>query len=162
MADNAVDGGNTTKLVAMMIVGAIVLVVVSMGGIFFLLKSMGLLNPGGTQAEAVSPDAPAIYHPLEPAFIVNFTDKGRSRYLQASVEIMTRDPHVIEALTAHMPLIRNNILLLLSSQTAETLHSPAGKEEIRKVAMEEINKILEEQSNTGGIEAVYFTSFVTQ
>ena len=164
MAENAVDqgGGNTTKLVIIMIVGAIILVVVSMGGIFFLLKSMGMLNPGGALHEPVSADAPAIYHPLEPPFIVNFQERGRTRYLQVTVEVMTRDQKVIDAITEHAPLIRNNILLLLSSQTSETLHSPAGKEQIRASVLEEVNKVLDEQASLEGVEAVYFTSFVSQ
>ncbi len=170
MAEEAANtgngGGSSTKLVLIMIVGAIVLVAVSMGGIFFLLKSMGMLNQGGggNQQVVVVQEAPkpAIYHPLEPAFVVNYKERGRTRFLQAQVEVMTRDPKVVEALTKHMPLIRNNLLLLLSAQTAEILHSAEGKEQIRQQAQEEVNRILKEETGTEGVEAVYFTSFVMQ
>ena len=59
---------------------------------------------------------------------------------------MTRDQHMIEEVEKHMPVIRNNLLLLFSSQTAETLNSPEGKEQLRQQALDEINKVIEEET----------------
>jgi len=163
MAENAAaPGGGQTKLVLIMIIGAVVLVLASTGGIFFLLKSMGMLNGGGHGGDNIPMDAPAIYHPLEPAFITNFKERGRTRYLQAEIQVMTRDPKVVEDLDKHMPVIRNNLLMLLGSQSAETLQSPEGREELRQKALEEVQKILKEETGKKGIEALYFTSFVMQ
>lgn len=163
-----IDSTSPTKLVAIIIVGAIVLVLASTGGIFFLLKSMGMLNVGGGgggvpgMSQHAPPEGPAIYHAFEPAFVVNFKEKGRTRYLQINVQVMTRDEDVIKTLDQHMPLIRNNLLLLFSGKDADTLHSPEGKEKLRQAALEEVQRILEEQTGNPGVEALYFTNFVTQ
>lgn len=161
--------GSPIKLVIVMIVGALLLVAVSMGGVFFLIKSMGLMNPGAGGAgghgghTAKEEKMPAIYQPLEPAFVVNFKDRGRTRFLQVEVQVMARDKKVIDELNKHMPVIRNDLLLLLSSQTAETLQTAEGKEALRQNALQSINKFMEEQSGKKDeIEALYFTSFVMQ
>ena len=164
------NGGSSTKLVLIIVVGAIFLVLASMAGIFFLLKTMGMLNAGGGAAgthqivQEGEPLDPPIYHALEPAFVVNFKERGRTRYLQIEIQVMTRDPEVIPLLDQHMPLIRNNLLLLFSGQDAEKLHSAEGKEALRTTALEEVQKVLMEQMGTEepAIEALYFTSFVTQ
>ena len=155
------------KLVIVMIIGAILLVAVSMGGVFFLMKSMGMGGGGGADhaqpAHDVSKDPP-IYFPLEPAFVVNFKDRGRTRFLQVSMQVMTRDQEIVTAMETHMPLIRNNILLVLSNQDSELLHSADGKEQIRQQSLEELKNILVRETGRVdvNIEGLYFTSFVTQ
>lgn len=155
------------KLVIVMIIGAILLVAVSMGGVFFLMKSMGMGGGGGADHGQQTHDLskePPIYFPLEPAFVVNFKDRGRTRFLQVSMQVMTRDKEIITAMETHMPLIRNNILLVLSNQDSELLHSAEGKEKIRQQSLEEIKSILVKETGRVDvdIEGLYFTSFVTQ
>ncbi len=159
--------GSSMKIVLVMVVGGILLVAVSIGGVFFGMKHFGMLDGGGGgggHQQPVDPHAhaPAIYFPLEPAFVVNFKDRGRTRFLQVTMEVMARDPQIIEDIQMHMPLIRNNILLLLSNQDAEKLHSSEGKEEIRKTVLEEMIAILAEETGRVKVEGLYFTSFVTQ
>jgi len=162
----AAGGGSPMKIIIIMIIGGVLLVAVSIGGVFFMMKSMGMLDGGGGNADAQKDisSEPAIYFPLEPAFVVNFQDRGRTRFLQISMEISTRDSSMIDELTKHMPLIRNNILLILSNQKAESLHTVEGKEQIRTEALEELRRILSEQTGLidVGIDGLYFTSFVTQ
>lgn len=167
-AEKEGGGGGSAKLVIIIIVGALVLVLASMGGLFFLLKTMGMLGGGGGGAAPVHVEAPAeelkpaIYHAFDPAFVVNFKDGKRTRFLQVAIEVMTRDPEVVKALDAHSPIIRNNFLLLFSGQTGETLYSAEGKEQLRVKALEELQSILEAETGSPGVEALYFTSFVTQ
>lgn len=102
----------------------------------------------------------AIYFSLDPAFVVNFSGKSRARFLQVNIEGMTRDAKVKEDVTKHLPQIRNNLLLLLSSKTYTDLMKKEGKEQLRKEVRKEIQKILEAETGDEGIENVYFTSFV--
>ncbi len=166
MAEDEKEKKNSpVKLAVVMIVGAILLVAVSMGGVFFVMQSMGM-GGGGEKAkvEASHANDPAIYYPIDPPFVVNFKDRGRTRFLQVSMEVMTRNPEVISAIEAHMPLIRNNILLVLSNHDAEALYSAEGKEMIRQQVMEELKTILVQEIGRVGeqVEGLYFTSFVTQ
>ena len=43
-------------------------------------------------APPAAPHAPPIYYKFDPAFVVNFGSEGNTRYLQITVETMSRDP----------------------------------------------------------------------
>ena len=115
-----------------------------------------------TTEEIEMPPQPAIYVPLDPPFVVNFEGDGRVRFLQISAEAMTRHQEVVELVQKHMPVIRNNLVLLFSSQTYENLSTLEGKEQLRGEALQELQNILEQESGEPGVEALYFTSFVMQ
>ncbi len=104
----------------------------------------------------------ATYFGMEPAFVVNFADKSGLRYLQITMEVLVTDPLVIEEIKKHKPIIRNNIVLLLSSLTYDVISTREGKQKIRTDVLKEIQKVLQEKYGEPGVEAVYFTSFVVQ
>lgn len=112
-------------------------------------------NPDGTPKVAV-------YFEFEQPFVVNFQDEGQLRYLQITASVMVKNPKVVEEVKRHMPLIRNNLVMLFSGQTREGIISREGKEKIRTEAEAEVQKILKEQTGKPGIKALYFTSFVMQ
>lgn len=106
--------------------------------------------------------AAPVYYAFDPAFVVNFQDNSAIRFLQVTIEVMSRDPLAIEAVKTHMPVIRNSLVLLFSSQTPENIMTREGKEKIRTDALKEIQKVMTEQTGSPSIEAVYFTGFVMQ
>jgi len=116
----------------------------------------------GSDEEGGGEAQPAVYLPIDPAFVVNFASQGKARFLQITVEVMTRDVTVPDKVTLHMPVIRNNLMLLFSSQTYDTVSTLEGKESLREEALEVVQQILEEETGDAGVEAVYFTSFVMQ
>ena len=75
---------------------------------------------------------------------------------------MARDQDVIDAVEEHRPLLRNNLLLLFSAQTPESIGSPEGKEELRREALTEVQTTLEELGEPAAVEDLYFTSLVVQ
>jgi flagellar FliL protein len=108
------------------------------------------------------PAGPAIYIPMDPAFVVNFPEGSKARFLQITMEIMTRKPEVQAQVEMHSPAIRNNLVLLFSSQTYERVSTLEGKEALREEALGVVQEILEQETGDPGIEAVYFTSLVMQ
>ncbi len=106
--------------------------------------------------------SPAVYLALDPPFVVNFEDQRAVRFLQITVDVMARDQEVLDAVNTHGPAIRNNLIILFSSQDADAVGTREGKEKLRKDTLAEINKILAAEGADGGLEAVYFTSFVMQ
>jgi flagellar protein FliL len=85
------------------------------------------------------------------------------RFLQVSMQVMTRDHETSELIKQHDPKIRNNMLLLLGSQTIDTISTMEAKEELRKKALETIAKIVEDEGGEGKkVEDLFFTSFVMQ
>jgi len=104
----------------------------------------------------------ATYLPLDPPFVVNIGQADSVRFLQVSMEVMSKEAEAIEDVKKHMPAIRNSVLLLLSAQAQPTLSSPEGKEQLRTAALASIQKILKEYTGKPGVDAVYFTGFVMQ
>jgi len=123
-------------------------------------KAKGKKDKKGKAAE---PKAPAIYVEFQPPFVVNFDAKGVMRFLQVSMQVMTRDHETSELIKLHDPKIRNNMLLLLGSQTLDTISTMEAKEELRKKALETIVKIVDDEGGEGKkVEDLFFTSFVMQ
>lgn len=165
-------GSMLTKILLFGVLPLMTAIVLVVGGLFIA----GVL-PGGAQQAVATADGeegmegegeeaeemmPAIYLPIDPAFVVNFASQGKARFLQITVEVMTRDALVPDQVKLHMPLIRNNLLLLFSAQTYDSVSTLEGKEALREEALTVVQDILEEETGEIGVEAVYFTSFVMQ
>jgi len=149
--------------IALIIVIPLLLISSTVAGLYL----GGVFGGGGDTEEGQGEEeqeviAPAIYISLDPAFVVNFAEGSKARFLQVTVEVMTRDNQVEQHIRTHMPVIRNNLVLLFSSQTYESVSTLEGKESLREEALTVIQKILEEETGDPGIESVYFTSFVMQ
>lgn len=115
------------------------------------------------KGKAAEPKAPAIYVEFQPPLVVNFDAKGVMRFLQVGMQVMTRDHETSELVKLHDPKIRNNMLMLLGSQTYDTISTMEGKEELRKKALETVTKIVDDEGGEGKkVEDLYFTSFVMQ
>lgn len=114
------------------------------------------------KAEVAAPRE-AIYVNLEPDFVVNFQDsKGRTKFLKAGVNVVTRDLATSEALGKHMPAIRNGLLMLFSRQIYEDLVPHEGKEKLRAEVLAEVRGTLTRELPAAEVEDVLFTSFVMQ
>lgn len=117
----------------------------------------------GKNEKEVAPKGPAIYVEFDPPFVVNFEAKGVMRFLQVSIQVMTRDPETAELIKQHDPKLRNDLLMLLGSQTHETISTLEGKERLRNDALQTVAKVIvAEGGKAKGVEQVYFTSFVMQ
>ncbi len=119
----------------------------------------------------------AFYLDLQPAFVVNFEDQTHAAFLQVEMQIMARDKSVLDVVSKHTPLIRNNILLILSAQKFESVKTRQGKEALQKTILESLQQTVTEstQQSPGkndkkegaktkplNVEQVYFTSFIMQ
>lgn len=112
--------------------------------------------------EPVSAGGAPIYIPLKPAFVVNYGGVGRLKYLKTELSVRVQDGDAASAIRHHMPYIRNNLVLLFSRQTDETLDTQAGKEALRQAALEEVRAILLAESGNDGVVDLYFENFIVQ
>ncbi len=163
----ASSGGGGKKKLILLIVLALLIVALSVGGTLMALTLLGGSSEPVAEEELAEeltepPPSPAIYYPLKPAIIVNFDVKGRQRYLQADLTLMTRENDVISAIELHMPKIRNGLNILIGSQLYEEIQSAEGKELLRQSCLQELQKILQEEIGKPGVEQVLFTNFVMQ
>jgi flagellar FliL protein len=116
----------------------------------------------GESPDADHPPAPASYLSLEPAFVVNLESGDEAHYLQAEIQLMSRDVVGLENAKVHVPMLRNALLLLLGQQKPADLATRTGKEKLQQAALAEVQKVLKGETGKPVIEAVYFTSFVMQ
>lgn len=132
------------------------------GGVFFMTSKKG--KEEHAEAEpAPTVKTPAIYSKFDPPFVVNFENKGMMRFLQVSIEVMTRDPATAELIKQHDPKLRNDLLMLLGGQTFETLSSREGKEQLRAESLKAVADVIAaEGGKAESVEQLYFTSFVMQ
>jgi len=103
-----------------------------------------------------------LYWPLEPNFVLNFEGKSKARFMQIGLEVATTSEKSYKAVKKHLPVIRNEVVLLLSGQKYEEMITPEGKEQLRAELLETVVKILKRHKAKEGIDNIYFTSFVMQ
>jgi flagellar FliL protein len=155
-------GGGKKKLI---LIAAIALVVLLAGGAaaFFMMGAEDEATEAADEAAEAAPKGPPLYVALDPPFVVNFEADSAVRFLQVTVQIMSRDPHTVELLKSSDPVIRNDLLLLLGNQKYETIASLEGKEKLRAESLETVRRIVKDGGGEPAlVEAVYFTSFVMQ
>lgn len=111
---------------------------------------------------APTPNAGAIYVPLKPAFVVNYGGPGRLKYIKADISVRLQDPKAANSVRHHMPYIRNNLVMLFSAQTDESIASQEGKEALRREALEEVRNVLLQEDQQDGVIDLYFNAFLIQ
>jgi flagellar FliL protein len=124
---------------------------------------LGASHKTAKDAPAAKVYGPALYVSLDPPFVTNFEAEQAVRFLQISVEIMTRDLPTADVLKANEPVLRNDLLLLFGNQKYADIATREGKERLRAAALAAVRK---DVAANGGhpehVDAVYFTSFVMQ
>jgi flagellar FliL protein len=103
----------------------------------------------------------SVYYAIDPPLVVNFEDGSVVRFLQITMEVMAHDQKTIDSVQRNIPLIRNNLLLLMSNRNYQSMMSREGKEKLRQEALTEIRGV---QKKEGGpdVDDLLFTSFVVQ
>ena len=157
------SGSSAAKIILIAVTVAVISVGGSLGGLFYLGVIPARASvPAGEESAATEPRADAIYVGIHPTFTANFEKKGKAKFLQVKVEVMTRDPDMEQHIKAHMPAIRNDLLMLFSNRSSDSVSTSAGKEALRQETLVKVQEILARETGSEGVEAVYFTSFVME
>jgi flagellar FliL protein len=131
----------------------------AVGWLFFLRAPA---DEGTRLAAAEAPHSDPIYFTLAENLVVNFRSPGGTRFLQVGIELMTYDKEGVHTLEKHAPVLRSNLILLLSDQSQDTLLGREGKEALRAEALADVQRTMTELGGHPVVEALYFTSFVMQ
>ena len=157
--------GGKAKLITLLVV---LMLLLAGGAVAATLFLTGAFKP---QAQALTdpaaptpapPPPPAHYVSLDPPLILNFAYQGEIRFAQVSVAAMARSEATVRAVEAHLPRIRNALIMLFSSKSFDALEAVVGKEAVRQEALLAIREILQEETRVPPVEALYFTNFVMQ
>ncbi|OXX73447.1 flagellar basal body-associated protein FliL [Vibrio sp. V03_P4A6T147] len=103
------------------------------------------------------------YFTLEPDLTTNFFTKGNKLgYIQVRIDVMVSSDADLPAVERHQPLIRDAIVELLGKQTEETIKSLAGREDLRKTLVTELNAVLLPEIGRTIIADLLFTKYIYQ
>ena len=160
------------KTIIILVAAAVLLLGAGGGAAYFLLK-----KDAPTQAEAqtaagkgkvakmetpIEAGKEPIYQGLDPDFVVAFRNPKNVRFIKASIEVMTYDSSVIDALKQNMPAVRDGVLTVFGNQTEDKLSTTEGKEAFRGEILQSIRDTLKKYTGKSGVEAVFFTNYVMQ
>ncbi|EKT4465820.1 flagellar basal body-associated protein FliL [Pseudomonas juntendi] len=149
------------KLILLLVLALLLAVGLSVGATWFVMHKSESA-PAADPAQANAKPA-AIYEPLAPAFVVNFNQNGRQRYMQVSITLQGRNQADLDALKVHMPVIRNNLVMMFSGQGFDTLAaSSVGQEMLRQKATAVVQEVAQKEVGKPVIDQLLFTNFVLQ
>jgi flagellar FliL protein len=116
--------------------------------------------PGGDATKAAVPKAPVFLN-LEP-FTVNLLEENGDHYLQVGIVYQMADEKAVDAAKVYMPVLRNRVLLLLSSKRPSELGTPDGKNKLVAELIAAARESIPSASPERGVVGAYLSAFVIQ
>jgi flagellar FliL protein len=136
---------------------AVALLAASGGGAWWWLQR----DAGSAEAAKPAAAKPPTFMNLEP-FTVNLAEEDGEHYLQMSVTYQVADEKTVETLKAYLPVIRNRILLLLSSKKPSDLATAAGKAKLVDELAAAVRESVPGSTPDRGVVQAYLGAFVIQ
>ncbi|MDX9714369.1 MAG: flagellar basal body-associated FliL family protein [Dissulfurispiraceae bacterium] len=141
--------GNSMMLIVIIIVGVLVLG----GAAFFAVKMLG----SSDKKDEVKKEEPSAMLVMEP-FVVNLYDPSGARFLKVSIQIELASAAILEIAKTKTPQLRDSVITLLTSKTADAVMSPEGKLQIKDEISLRATQVIGEKS----VKNVFLTDFVMQ
>jgi len=117
----------------------------------------------GEKAVAATPapqrDAKPVFFDLD-AFTVNL--EGGDRLLYVGMTLQLGNESSKEFVRAHLPQVRNRLLMVLSGQDASTLITSDGKQKLAESIREALTKQFADAQPALLVDKVLFTQFIVQ
>jgi flagellar FliL protein len=157
-AEEVTEGKKGSKLI---MIGALAVLLIGGGaGYYFFLR--GDSEPTDEKTEVVEPETKDLYYDLGKPFIVNFPQGSVASLIQISVTLALGSEATLDVIKKHEPMIRNNLLMQISSQTPENLMTKEGKEQLQQSMLSEVELVLERMAPGKKVKGLFFTTFVMQ
>ncbi len=169
MAENEQGEGEEKKSSKLIIIIAVVLLLVGGGAGYYFMAS------GDSESEASEelveePESDEeteaaneeFYYDMSQSLIVNFPKGAEASLIQVTVSLLVRGGETVEAVKKHEPMIRNNLLMIISAKGPANLKTREGKEALREAMLEEVGKVMERMTRKNKVKDVFFTTFVMQ
>jgi flagellar FliL protein len=124
-------------------------------------------DPATTELQKVTKESPQLtrfenhYMELEKDMLANLTNSRK--VIQVQLAIMTHyDQRVFKNVEKHQFALRSAALDVMRQTTEDQLNQADFRKNLAEKIRTEMNAVLERFEDFGGIEEVYFTSFVVQ
>ena len=140
---------------------AIMLILLGGGGFFAYTKIMApkpaIEEPQQVEAKKSSTDNIGEIYSLE-SFTVNLADPKGKRYIKIKIELEMDTPDSLKKVEKAVPILRDAVIVMLTSLSFEEVMTPEGKIRIRDELLIRFNQILKPDR----IKNIYFTEFLVQ
>ena len=104
-----------------------------------------------------------LWQEIKEPFLVNFPPGSGVKIIKISLTVLVKGEASVEILKKHMPMVRNNLLMAITSIGAEKAKTIEGKKELQALMLSETGKVMEKMNNNKNpVKDVYFTDFVMQ
>jgi len=107
------------------------------------------------------PEAKPEYVPVE-AFTVNLQPENGEQYLQVQFTLQVAGAEQATVIKDNMAIVRNRVLLLLSSKKASEISTLEGKQQLAAEIEAVIKDPFEKEGDEQDVTDVLFTSFIIQ
>jgi flagellar FliL protein len=177
MAENEVEEDDEEKKSSkkiIIIATAVILLLAGGGAGYFFMAGDSEQKEGDQTEETENKEAEeqeskeVFYFDLEKPLIVNFPKGSAARLIQVSVSLSVEGAEalegaeILETLKKHQPMIRNNLLMMISAKDPGDLMEKDGKQALRDDMLKEITTIMEKMTGKKSVTNVFFTTFVMQ
>ncbi|MDT8405981.1 MAG: flagellar basal body-associated FliL family protein [Methylococcales bacterium] len=168
MAEQNAATEEPKKSKKMLMIGLVAGVLLLGGGAagFFLMQDDAADDQVAEAEESVAaqePDGELLYLAMMKPLVVNFSNDSYARLIQLGLSHQVRGEANIALLKKHEPMIRSNLLMLISKQSAQTLATREGKQVLRDQIKQDINAAVAKIGGASNVvQDVFFTSFVMQ
>lgn len=156
--------GSGSKKMLIIIIVAVLLA--AGGGAFFLLSGdpPAETDENGEQVveEKKVDKGPAEYVGVPESITSNLPGKEKNRTVQIKMSFVVRSEDAREAVRTHMPRLKNDVLMLVSQQSADELLTPEGRTLLQQKSLQTVQATLTDLVGKPTIEKVLFISFVMQ
>ncbi|PKH55709.1 flagellar basal body-associated protein FliL [Shewanella sp. Choline-02u-19] len=115
-----------------------------------------------TAAEETANQGEAFYAAMPRPFLFNLPGNGRTRLVEIKVQLMVRGKDDDVLIKKHIPLIEDALLTTFSGADVQKLSTQAGKDEMRLLALLNVQNTLQPIVGRKVVEKVLFTGFVMQ
>lgn len=158
--------GSKKKLIIMILAAVLVLGAGAGGGWYFSQSSAAHGEEDAPAKETRKkkkrdPEVKPEYVPIE-AFTVNLQPENGEQYLQVQFTLQVAGAEQATLVKDNMAIVRNRVLLLLSSKKASEINTVEGKQQLAAEIQATITEPFEKQGDEQEVSDVLFTSFIIQ
>ena len=128
--------------------------------LFALLLPCVALASGGGEEENAAPKV--AYYSLVPALVGNFGAGPKLKFYKADIALRVTGTEAEEKVEHHEPLIRNQLVMLFSQQSAASMADEAAKEKLRQEALKQIQQVLTDETGKPQVDDLLFNNLIVQ